>query len=152
MNASRKYVVMILAAVFALCSVCAYANGGGEYYGEYYNEDDYNTYGGAGYDYYNAEQIHVQIRMDENPPSVRRLHYENWKKTFRKDGKYWVIDELPQNTILTVPEGYKARCVSFHTEAVKGGKGKTLDNGRVIYSAGTTEKYTYPSFLQLYKD
>lgn len=124
MNASRKYAVMILALMFTLSAVCAYADGGGEYY----NEDDCNTYCGVGYDYYNAEQIHV----DENPPSVSQGYsHENWK---------------------TFPEGHKARCVSFHTEAVKGGKGKTLDNGRVIYSAGTTVKYTYPSFLHLYKD
>ncbi len=140
MNASRKYAVMILAVMFALCAVCAYADDGG-----YDGEDEY--YGGGDNFYYDAQPIHVQIHMDKNPPSVS---YRD--KTFRRDGKYWVVDELPKNTIFTVPEGYKARCVSFHTEAVKGGKGKTLDNGRVIYSAGTTVKYTYPSFLQLYKD
>ena len=137
MNASRKYAVMILAVMFALCAVCAYA--------DQYEEEDF-IFGGVGSDPF-ASRVNVQINMDENPPSVS---YRD--KTFRRDGKYWVIDELPKNTILTVPEGYKARCVSFHTEAVKGGKGKTLDNGRVIYSAGTTVKYTYPSFLQLYKD
>lgn len=147
MNVSRKYAVMILAVMFALCAVYAYANGGGE--------EDYYGDGAGGYSGYSdpfASKANVQIDMNENPPSVSQGYsHENWK-TFRKDGKYWVIDELPKGTILTVPEGHKARCVSFHTEAVKGGKGKILDNGRVIYSAGTTVKYTYPSFLQLYKD
>lgn len=137
MNASRKYAVMILAVVFTLYAVCAYA--------DQYEEEDF-IFGGVGSDPF-ASRVNVEINMDGNPPSVS---YRD--KTFRRDGKYWVVDELPKNTIFTVPEGYKARCVSFHTEAVKGGKGKTLDNGRVIYSAGTTVKYTYPSFLQLYKD
>lgn len=142
MNASRKYAVMILAVMFALCAVCAYA--------DQYEEEDF-IFGGVGSDPF-ASRVNVEINMDGNPPSAHGYRYKYWDKTFRKDGKYWVINELPKGTILTVPEGCKARCVSFHTEAVKGGKGKTLDNGRVIYSAGTTVKYMYPSFLQLYKD
>ena len=141
MFASRKYAVMILAVMFTLCAVCAHADsdGGDAPEGEFFD---------GGYSDALASRANTQINMDENPPSLSRLG----KKTFRRDGKYWVIDELPKGTILTVPEGYKARCVSFHTEAVRGKTGNVLGNGRVIYSAGTNVKYTYPSSLQLYKD
>lgn len=136
MRVSRKY-AMILALVFSLCAVCAYGI-------------DYSDDPDGGYSDPLGSRANVEIHMDENPPYV--LRWRDEKKTFRRDGKYWVIDELPKGVIITIPEGYKARCVSFHTKAVKGKAGKTLDNGRVIYSAGTNVKYTYPSFLQLYKD
>lgn len=104
-----------------------------------------------------ASRANVSVHVGENPLYVYKEYYEDnkrkeWKKTFRKDGQYWVIDELPKGTIVSVPEGYKARCVSFHTKAVSGGQEKRLDNGRIIYSAGTNIKYTYPSALYLYKN
>lgn len=136
---AKKCAVMILAVLFAMCAICAYADDGWDSY------DD-----SGGYSVPSSSRANVEIHMDENPPYVKRFYY--WKKTFSRDGNYWVINELPKRTIFTVPEGYKARCIAFHTKNVRGKAGRTLDNGRVIYSAGTNVKYTYPSELRIYKD
>ena len=144
---------MILALAFSLCAVCAYGN---EYEGDF--DEDYEDWSTRRINDPFASRANIQLRMDATPPYASwmeregRYSQKEHRAAFRQDETYWVIDELPKGSIFTVLEGYKARCVSFHTKVALGKAGKALDNGRVIYSSGTNVKYTYPSFLHLYRD
>lgn len=141
MRVSGKCMTIIFALLFTLCAVCAYGD-----------EDGYWEDGDSGYSTPYASRENISIHLDKDPPYVTKPWETTPLKTFHRDGNYWVIDELPKGTIFTVPEGYKARCIAFHTKNVRGKAGRTLDNGRVIYSAGANVKYIYSSELRIYKD
>lgn len=147
MFASRKYVVMILAVMFALCAVCAYGSSEGR-----------GSYGGSGYSRHASNSLYIVnawLKMDENPPCLEKLIDTTNKRrkiNFEVSGDGWVIREIPKGTTFTVPDGYKIRCAILHARAKGKLVGRLLENNSMIYPAGTTVMYKRRSFLYVYKD
>lgn len=153
MRVSRKYVVMIFAAILTLCAVgtsCGDGGGAPEYdeHGGYI--DDYSGYDGTTH----YPGINATLNMAEDPPCLEKKSYslnKTRKIPFQYNGECWVIEHLPKGTKFTVPAGCRVRCVSYHTQA-EGGKGKPAPGDFVIYSGGTTVMYTSASVLYVYKN
>lgn len=145
MFASRKYAVMILAAVFTFCAACAY---GDDYYDDVVSWNEYSYEGIT-----HTPGINAWFHMDEDPPFLEKKGYAAKDKNipFQRRGNFWAIENLPKGTKFTAPEGYKIRCNPLHSQA-KGAEGKPSENNSVIYPAGTTVMYTRSSFLYVFKN
>ena len=153
MKIFRKNSIFLCIVMFVLLSAM-------QSFGNRLSEDGYeNDRGPRKFANPFASRANAEIHMDENPPYItvkyveEKYPYERYENiTFQDKGDYWVIDKLHKGTIFTVPDGYRVRCISFHTKAVSGGAGKQTGGSRVIYSGGTKVKYNYSSELYVYKN